>query len=185
MFPKNLEKIKVPENQEKIALIETLKTGAEQKANLILVLLGEKPGLALTLFADTPEEISADEEKIKNLGLKYQKVSQEKKGKRYSSKFLISKNQETLDALTEVDPAKNHEKYGALMGYPDSAIKAFLTGDSLSSEEERKMLSQYPEIVFRNFRLSKDSAAEEIELLKHQNNLIKNTAPNIYNELKG
>ncbi len=178
--PENLEENK---NKEKIIKIESLKTGSQQKAELILMLLGEKPGIDLSLFADSENEIDEDEEKIKSLDLKYKKVNQEKRGQRYMAEFLISQNQDTLNELAEADPSKDHYKYGALMGYPKSAIKAFLEGTCLSMEDERELLSKYPEIVFNDFRLSKDNNKEELELVKRWNSLVKKEAPDVYSEL--
>jgi len=148
------------------------------------VLLGEKPGVDLSLFADTENEIDEDEEKIKSLNLKYKKISQEKKGKRYVAEFLISQDENILDDLVQADPSKEHYKFGSLMGYPESAIKAFLEETCLSIEDEKELLSNYPEIVFYGFRLSKDHNKEELETIKHWNSLIEKEAPNIYNELK-
>lgn len=183
---KNLETQKNLENKnkEKISKIESLRTGPQQKAELILVLLGEKPGICLSLFTENESEIDDDEEKIKNLDLKYKKVSQEKKGERYMAEFLVSKNEDTLNELAEADPSKDHYRFGALMGYPESAIKAFLEGTCLSIEEERELLSKYPEIVFNDFRLSRDNNKEELELVKRWNGLVEKESPEVYNKLK-
>lgn len=70
---------KVRENKERVEKIKSLKTGFQQIADLILVLLGEKPATDLTIFTDTQEEISEEEEKLKNIGLKFKKKSQYKK----------------------------------------------------------------------------------------------------------
>ncbi|MFZ4632465.1 MAG: hypothetical protein ACOYL8_04705 [Patescibacteria group bacterium] len=170
--------------KDKILKVETLKTGPQQKAELILVLLGEKPGIGLSLFVDKENEIDEDEEKIRSLNLKYKKVKQEKRGKRYMAEFLISQSEDTLNELTESDPSKDHYRYGSLMGYPESAIKAFLEGTCLNIDDERELLSKYPEIVFNDFRLSRDHNKEELELVRRWNNLVEKEAPNIYNELK-
>ena len=69
------------------------------------------------------------------------------------------------------------------MGYPESAIKAFLEGTCLSIEAERELLGKYPEIVFNDFRLSRDNNKEELEIVKRWNNLVEKEAPNIYSEL--
>lgn len=171
-------------NKEKISKIESLRTGPQQKAELILVLLGEKPGICLSLFTETESEIDDDEEKIKNLDLKYKKVSQGKKGERYMAEFLVSKNEDTLNELAEADPSKDHYKFGALMGYPESAIKAFLEDTCLSIEDERELLGKYPEIVFNDFRLSKGNTEEELEIVKRWNNLVEKEAPDVYDKLK-
>ena len=180
----NFENLEKNKNQEKITKIERLKTGSEQKAGLVLVLFGEKPGINLTIYTDTEEEIMEEEEKIKSLGLKFKKINQEEKGKRYNAKFIITKDENVLDELSEINSSKDHEKFGSLMGYPLSAIKAFTEGNCLSIEEERELLKQNPGIVFHNFRLSKDRNTEEIEILKHWNNLLKREAPDLYDELR-
>lgn len=189
-FYQSSEEVETPEtleenkNKERIIKIESLKTGSQQKAGLILVVLGEKPGINLSVFTETEIEINEEEEKIKSLDLKYKKVNQEKMGDRYMAEFLISQNEDTLNELAEVDPSKDHYKYGALMGYPESAIKAFLEGTCLSIEDERELLSKYPEIVFNDFRLSKDNSKEEMEIIRRWNKLVEKEAPDVYNELK-
>ena len=70
------------------------------------------------------------------------------------------------------------------MGYPVSAIKAFLEGNCLSIEEEKELLKQYSEIVLHDFRWSKNNSKEEIEILKRWNDLLKKMVPDLYNELK-
>lgn len=189
-FYQSSEEVEAPEtleenkNKERIIKIESLKTGSQQKAGLILVVLGEKPGINLSVFTETEIEINEEEEKIKSLDLKYKKVSQKKNGDRYMAEFLISKEEDILKELTETSPAKDHYKFGTLMGYPESAIKAFLEGTCLSIEDERELLSKYPEIVFNDFRLSKDNNKEEVEIVRRWNNLVEKESPDVYNELK-
>lgn len=175
---KNPEKI--DENREKIEIIEGLKIGFEQKAELILVLLGEKPAFKLTVFANTPEEVSAEEDKIRSIGLRFRKINQQEKNGKYVVQFLIAAEEDNLNKLTEVDPSVNHAEFGTLMGYPSSAVKAFLEGELIDIDEEIELLGKYPEIVFHNFRLSKGGQEKEIEILKHWNNIIKTASPNIY-----
>lgn len=172
------------ENLEKISTIENLKTGSYQKANLILVLLGHKPGLNLTVYADTEKQLAEEEEKIKSLKLNCKKISQEEKNGRYVAEFILAKNEEVINKLSEADPSQDHEKFGSLMGYPRSAVKAFLEGNCLAVEEERELLKQYPEIVLHDFRLSKDNHKEEIETLKLWNGLLEKVAPDLYNQLR-
>jgi hypothetical protein len=174
----NLEKNN--ENQKRIAMIERLKTGFEQKAGLVLVLLGEKPALSLAIFVDTPEEAQIEEEKINNIGLKSRKTSQQEKNGKYIIKFLIARNDNNLNELAEADPSVDHAKFGGLMGYPSTAVEAFSEGKLMDIDEERELLGKYPEIVFHNFRLSQDGQEEEIETLKRWNSIIKKAAPNIY-----
>ena len=108
---KTSENLEENKNKEKILKIDSLKTGPKQKAELILVLLGERPAIELSLFTDNEIEIDEDEEKIKSLDLKYKKVNQEKRGKRYMAEFLISQNEDTLNELAGTDPSKDHYEY--------------------------------------------------------------------------
>lgn len=189
-FYQNSKEVKMPENleenknKEKILRIESIKTGSCQKANLVLVLLGQKPGIDLTVYVDTKKEIAEEEDKIKSLKLNYKKISQEEKGGRYVAEFILAKSEDILNELSKTDPSRDHEKFGSLMGYPMSAIKAFLEGNCFSVEEERELLKQHPEIALHDFRLSKDNNKEEIETLKRWNDLLKKEAPDLYSVLK-
>lgn len=180
----NFENPTENENREKISKIESIRTGYQQKANLVLVLLGEKPGVDLTVYVDTEEEIIEEEKKLKSLGLNFKKMGQEKKGNRYVAEFIVAKDDDILSELSKVDPSRDHEKFGSLMGYPKSAIKAFLEGNSLSIEEEREILEKYPKIVLHDFRLSKDNNKEEIETLRRWNEVLEKKAPSLYSEVR-
>jgi len=180
----DFESLAKNENLERISRIESIKTGSCQKANLVLVLLGQKPSIGLTVYVDTEQEIAEEEEKIKGLKLNYKKISQEEKRGRYVAEFILAKGEDILNELSEVDPSRDHKKFGSLMGYPMSAIKAFLEGNCLSIEEEKELLKQHPEIVLHDFRLSKDNNKEEIETLERWNDLLKKEAPDLYSGLK-
>jgi hypothetical protein len=176
---------KVKEYREQIEKIKSLKTGFQQIAELILVLLGEKPATDLTVFTDTQEEVSEEEEKLKNIGLKFKKKSQNKKNGRFVAEFSIASEDNNLDELLKAAPSVDHEKFGLLMGFPPSAVKAFLDKKLMSSDEERKLFKENSDIVFSNFRLSQKDGQVEIETLRRWSNRIKEVAPDIYKKLKG
>jgi len=176
---------KVRRNNERIEKIKSLKTGFQQIAELILVLLGEKPATDLTIFTDTQEEISGEEEKLKDIGLKFKKKNQHEKNGRFVAEFSVAGENNNLNELLKIDPSVDHEKFGLLMGFPPSAVKAFLDKKLMSMEDERKILEENPSIVFSNFRLSQANGQAEIETLRRWSNEIKEAAPDIYQKLKG
>ena len=150
-----------------------------------MVLLGEKPATDLTIFTDTQEEMLEEEENLKDIGLKFKKIGQHEKNGRIVAKFSIANEKNDLNELLNTDPLVDHEKFGLLMGFPPSAVKAFLDKKLMSMEDERKILEENPDIVFSNFRLSQDNGQAEIETLRRWSNAIKEATPDIYQKLKG
>jgi len=172
-------------SKERIEIIKSLRTGFMQKANLILVLLKEKPATDLTIFVKTAEELSEEEEKIKRIGLKFEKIKQQEKNGRQVVEYSVASDENNLSELLGVDPSADHEKYGLLMGYPPSAVKAFMDGELIDPDAERKILAENSDIVFSNFRLSKSNNRAELEVLRRWSRRIEEEALDIYEMLKG
>lgn len=164
------------EVKEKIRIFEELKMGKAQVAKLILVLLGLKPATELSLYKtnDEPEVVI---EKVRSAGLviKNKDVRQDRK-KKVIVEFAVARDEATADQLMEVASNQDHEEYGKLMGFPQTAIDAF------SGKIEALDMDDRPDMkgIIFSFRMSKDHASEEFELLKIWSEAIKRYSPNTY-----
>ncbi len=166
--------------EKKIAMLEGLSIGPEQKASIILVLLGLKPATELLLYSnnDKPGKVA---ETILATGLDIRLKRENEK----VTVFAIARDTKTLEQLVKVTADKDHEAFGKLMGYPDSAINAFLhKEDQLDETEEQKLLGDDNDINLGVFKLSKDNYKKELDLIKQWNTAIETFSPNTYHKLK-
>lgn len=172
------------EYQEKIKnlieLLSALKIGPEQKANIALVIMELKPATELYLYKNNdPEDLVC--ETLTNCGLEVRKKETTEK----CLKFAIAKDPNIAEQLLKINGNKDHELYGRLMGYPNTAIQAFLNKeDLLDQATENRLLQNNDEIYMGYFKLSKNHYQEELELMETWNQAIKEHAPSIYQSLK-
>ncbi|MDO8667498.1 MAG: hypothetical protein Q7K35_00160 [bacterium] len=169
------EKIK----QEKVKILEKLNIGSVGQAIIMLVALDLKPATELDLYNNNDnEEVVKDA--LTKVGLKF--ANKDVKGrKNVVARLAIARDRETLDRLLEVSGKKDHEAYGRLMGYPETAVQAFIAKDLLTHEE------QPPEMADNIFpmKLSKEHWREELENLRIWNEAIKKYAPDTYRQARG
>jgi len=169
---------KSPENNlEKfhIEQIEKMDIGPLQKANILLVYVGEKPATELELYRwnEKPESIIS---KIENLKLFCKEKATE--NKEITKAYFIATSEEVVDLLSKTDPSRDHEQYGRLMGYPETAIQSYIKNNATTED--------LPEWIKRNpliSALSKDNYLTEFKVFENWMNRIKEKSPAIYNEL--
>jgi hypothetical protein len=193
--------------KEDIKAIEKLPLNLEDKRDLILLYLGEKPASLIEESKsykkekeiDFLEKINQEREKIeqifKNLGLFWKRGGIYKVVKKKSCdigyKFLVSKNPENLSQLIKALEEKDSKKIGLSLGYPKTAAEAFAKGELLDYKNLKKLISkeEWEEIKkenlfkFLTFHLSKDHWREELEIVKRHQKLIKEKAPRLYEEI--
>jgi len=162
-----------------IGAIEQIKIGKGQLADVILVILDLKPAMELDIFNwnDDPKEVK---QKMEEAGLivEEKKIPERKKTK-VSAVFAVSRSSSAISRLLDAEANNDHAEYGRLMGYPETAIEAFLDQSKLLPDKE------YPDmdgIIFA-FKLSKDHHDTEFAVLKKWSEAIKKYAPNLYLEL--
>lgn len=155
-------------------------TGIYQKSELILVLLGEKPATDLEHFSDDPEEVA---DMLESYGLSVvQKGVKNSENSR--SIFSVSNKESLAKKLANTDPEEDHEMYGKLMGYPDSAISAFEDENGNKAGNELRLeREEYPEeldkLVFNSFILSKKNWEQEVKILQRWQNVLEKAAPDM------
>jgi len=179
-FHNNNDELSVAD-QESIERLEHLNLGPEQKAGLILVKLGLKPAAELDVY-DWNESPADCERMIAEAGLTMERKDIEHtKNKKLKARYAVAKEPGVATQLANIDSARDHETYGRLMGFPETAIHAFQNAEELLKPEN------YPEdedIIFR-FKLSKDHWPDEVQVMKQWSEAIKRHAPDLFEQLKG
>ena len=101
-------------------------------------------------------------------------------------RIFISKNQETAQQLMIAfdDLQNNHHLVGTLLGYPGTAIDAFLTPDMLELSNHPTATQEVSETNMRllGHRLSKAHWRDEVKYLEPAGNYIKSVSSKIYSE---
>ena len=164
---------------DKIKTLEQIKMGHGQLAEAILVLLGLKPTTELAVY-DWNENPKEARRKMEEAGL----IIKEKKIRSHehenlTAKFVVTLDERLATELMNAEADEDHEKYGKLMGYPETAVKAFLGETELLPDKDYLDMSG---IIF-DFKMSKDHYKEEFETLSKWSEAIKKYAPSIYAEL--
>ena len=98
--------------------------------------------------------------------------------------LYVARKSEDVIELIEVDPIEGyrteHERYAKLMGFPQTAIDAFM-GKIPKFEGFTHHLDS--KIIF-GMILSKDHKEEELDFLRKRDAILKEFSPTIYNKLQ-
>lgn len=189
---------------EFIKNIEDSKLGIVDKVNLLLVKKGLKPaaeiyiaikGEQATFLAD--EDLESMKSLIEESGLAYDAKEQEVNSIK-ALDILISQSKEKVERLRELWKApkeeNNSREIGMLLGYPSTAIDAFVAGLSeiYGGKKNKEVLDEndladdirkVDAVVFSKFALSKKNWLEEIGQGKIWADYIKSASPKIYQEM--
>lgn len=150
------------------------------KQLLFLVVAGLKPVADLISYhqekqGDVTVSVADDEvavtEFLNSLGVAYSFMP-EQDGTALS--VAVAQSQAEADAVWQTT---GDSDYGELMGFPNTAIEAYMQGTLLSHDEaEQLALSTYHDPAFAQFsvfRLSKAHALEELKMLKQWYDVLK------------
>ena len=179
----------IPNEEEsichKISVIENIPTGVAPRAEVVLVLLGEKS--AVEMYIPNKDDAHKIIEDLRNIGL-FADIS-EKPREDFdpnSADILVADSQEIVDELKHTNAHEHHRRYGQLMGYPDTAIDAFTKENGeerLPLEEQAKLLDIVPDILAGTFVFSKKHKDEELALVKKRTKLLAQNAPKLFYDL--
>lgn len=102
-------------------------------------------------------------------------------------RIYIAHSKETAQQLQNLfeNVQKNHTAIGQLLGYPETAIAAFLTNDMLDWNDMPESTSAVnaENMKLLGHRLSKTHWQDEIQYLATWGTYLKNESPKIYNEI--
>ena len=162
------------EKLKKVNELLKIDAGDQQLVQVILVLLGKKPVTDLSIHEHNSN--SQQVEKIlRDVGLYF--IHSPNKLPNARETYYISRNESLLEEMQQVDSRYEPRKFGELMGFPPTAINAFMNGTLDVTIGDR-----YPELIF-NMGYSKDHWKEEVEIVRGWSDEIKKYAPGIYETL--
>lgn len=105
-------------------------------------------------------------------------------------KILFARDLETLDRLKQAFVKNNDKEIGFILGYPESAINAYIEGKKFDEADyknlpakEKEKLKKGEILNFINFGLSKNNWQEELKIIQEYQKLIRQKSPNIYKEI--
>lgn len=175
---------------------------AIDKANILMVLSGDKPSMHTGFFSDDTaigknlpekylEERAAFSKIVTDLGLKYQLQIKhlEKEINGVASwvewaVFCIAKDLDTAIELCNARENWNEEKEGALLGFPKTAVDAFIH-DTMLDIDDTPLSTEHVSaeaMKFLNHRLSKEHWEEEVKYLPDFARNVMRISPEIYNQ---
>lgn len=203
------EEVEEKERKE-LELIENSSLDLQDKIDLVLVYLKEKPaswiGAGLRFYkTETEKEKQERLERLNQKGEETKRIleslnlpnhtfkyeTEEEKTALVSYDSLVSQDLEKLDLLKEAWQSGKTKDIGLALGYPESAVDGFLRGEIFDIRENLKHLPKKERDAFKkeevfkflNFGLSKNNWREELELVRKYQKAIKEKSPKIYNEI--
>lgn len=174
-----------------LRVLHELRIGSSQKAQLALVFLGYKPAIEIDVFTnnDTPEQV---QKHIHFLGLYSRQIAPNPEIKNSVATFLVAKEKENVDLLQQVIDLRDskeqmieqgyHIFYGTLMGYPDTAVLAFVQQKLLSTEEQVEKEKFFEPLCV--FRFSKQHWEKELNVVRKWRQALMAACPDILSELE-
>ncbi len=152
----------------------------KSQAEMLQLINGLRPVAEFTVQIDVEEALGVKDE-LRRMGF----AVVESEIRNHLAHYFVSKDiqlaQETADKFNS--PQLDHKRLGQLMGFPETAVDAYVDGDDalLSSEEQKELLGFLN--IFFPMRLSKAHYKEEIEYLKKSYRLILEQAPYLIGEI--
>ena len=153
----------------------------EARALILLVLLDEKP---VAVFDIDENRVGEVLNKSESIGLSIKIAKEVKAGENVKYQMAVSKSPDLVNEMKEIiekDISElNDKRLGELMGYPKTAIDAYVSKDEskqTSFDEYLETTKEYRELF--GFRISKEHAEEEKSVLNRWHNLILQYAPEL------
>lgn len=195
------------ENSEALYTLENFEHLSDGgKIDIIAVYKGLKPASIIGMHrGDSPEyifenKVTEFQDTLHKLAIKFIITAADPKNEHIE--FLIGKNDENLKELSnayystfertaeDYSPESfqkfqrtREQRIGYALGYPHTAVDAFVDPDQGSIEEDElpEEIQKSDELKFVNFILSRDHWQEELEYARQKAELVKEIAPEIYN----
>ncbi|HRY82989.1 MAG TPA: hypothetical protein P5099_03870 [Candidatus Moranbacteria bacterium] len=195
---------------EFVELIEKSKLKIDDKVNFILTKGGLKPASVIELPTklqtqeETKEFFKEDDIKeiinlVKKSGLEYYigkkeivegtyRTKNEPEVEKYSKgeqlNIFISNSKENLDLLTKSWGTTDQEAIGKALGFPPTAVEAFVgKRETWFDEDIPDEIREGEAVIFLTPALSKDNWEEEIKEGKKRAEFVKRNSPEIYNTI--
>lgn len=187
--------------KERLGILERSELQVGKKLDLALLILKRKRAAQLGNFKviesdehkkqvvqEFQKEFSEIEGLLKNLGLSYRAIPPHEDRGIYGFSFFTANGEEDLEKTMEAEESGDDRAFGALMGYPQTAVDAYRTRQIFNYEkdlpkDELEQLRQDGVLPFLNFMPSREYWAEELSYARKNQKLIQEKAPLLYAEL--
>lgn len=161
--------------------------------DIICVYKKIKPATIVDIFHDPdyPEEyfhqdVASVAETLKSLGLPYSIETVSVDEEFEEAHIIIAQNKEKLEKVkaASVNAEKGWDRsIGEALGYPQTAIEAFINGTTTKPSELPEEVRDSDHIKFLGFLLSRDHWQEELEEVRKRADMVRQTAPDLYNKI--
>lgn len=171
----------------------------QEKAEILLVAQGIKPACIFSLeYLVGAEDYTGYAQEafewahastafmLEDFGLPYHEEQTHDEHSRYVG-FLIGTDLEHLKKLTDVASvdadSKDKAAIGKALGYPQTAIEAFVKGDSIGISDLPGAVRNSDAVKFLSFGLSRDHWKGELAQVSKQAQVVKKVSPAIYQQV--
>lgn len=168
-----------PELADKIKVIRRIALDPRDLAEIILVLIGLKPGgdFDVHVYDESPRKIK---KKLESIGLIVKEEPEEEPVQPYrrtvKARFVIGLNEDVVNQNLGLKRNMENfdEKYGRLMGYPETAIQAFV-------KKETRPILQDGDLENKNFWFKPSSShyEEDMQVARQWSSAIEQYAPEL------
>ncbi|MFA5747287.1 MAG: hypothetical protein WC926_04435 [Candidatus Paceibacterota bacterium] len=133
------------------------------------------------------EEFCNIEEVLKETKLLYRATPPHDDQGVYCFSFLVSGSENGLEKAIEAQKNKDDRSLGLLLGYPETAVDAYMTDKKFDyhkelPKDELGKLEKEGVLPFLEFMPSREHWKDELSWAKENQNLIKEKAPSLYEE---
>ncbi len=156
-------------------------------AELVLVILGEQPATDVRYFFEDEEAVEHFISLLSSTGVIAEVIKKKEAAGKVGVFLIAARTEENLEKMKrffDEEGALSYKEgaliYGELMGYPDTAINAFINEENRQDREEYEKRHKFPGRRFANFVYSKDHADEEHEVFLRRQRLIREYAPQLF-----
>lgn len=171
-----------------------VKVSSHDIAQLCYVIIGEQPAYDGFFLFDDEESLDNFLKILSSLGVLTEVVRRSDLLSKLATEIVFARSKNDLISIKEVDRYvesdinKYHREYGRLMGFPETAIKAFVgeterLKDPLKYWEEKDKYPQYSqEGGYLPFAYSKDNVEEEHAYFLDRNRRLREYAPQLFKD---
>lgn len=193
-FDSNPSKDEIEQFYEKYSHLNKVST--YDLSQLCLVIIGEQLALDKTFYFDDEQSLDQFVSLLKDTGISVEVRDKVELNHKLGVSFLFGKTQAEIDKLKEVlnigesgDYKDYSREYGKLMGFPDTAVSAFIgdtarfEGDIKESEEIKELRKRHENLtekLYGNFVFSREHFAEEYETFLKRNEKLREYAPKLF-----
>ncbi len=193
--------------KEKIEIIERSGIHSDDKLSLMLLLLNRKDASFLgnaeiirekkdesQIIEKFRKELEETKRVLDEIGFFYRASEIKVKDDIASFSIEIAKDENNLSELIKASEKGEDKKIGTLLGFPMTAVESYNTDEALDlemflnyglSEEEREQLKQSGVLNFVGFQPSRENWQAELAEAKKDQEVIKEKAKNLYDEIVG